>query len=423
MKSNQLLLIIGIVMLINSSVLGQNSFTKGHFVTMADSRIEGLISRVGYTGTPQKFWYKKNSKSEGILLDVTNTKMVSIGDRIFENHTIEIEPQTSTAIGSQKPTVVAFAQKLIGNELGLYRYTDEQERDLFYIGESGKLTLLLNQSSINADVLFREVYKNTLNSRLSNCTSIQQHIAGINYTANSLYELFVKYYECIPFSGDLYAIKSDGSIVEEIKTSLIEYSKVEFNITPVVGLAKANIEFEGDPNRPPVSTVFSSSFTPTYGIFTNLKLNKDAFWSIGFSAMYTNLQTTGSTDRELPSNISVITNYDIEASHLKLELTPIVHIKSGTISVLLGAGSSIGFGKEKTNKSVHTTRQGNFSGIDNGVVYNSFQDLESGWLGLLGMKFKNHGLYFRYEVGNGITSEETMSSKTQRIYFTYGFTL
>ncbi|WP_420385806.1 hypothetical protein [Roseivirga sp.] len=405
---------------------GQSGFKEGYIISTSGSILNGEISISKSNGTPQEFRFRQNDKSEALVISKDDAYYVRSGNEIYELHQVEVderprqdrtfdrEPQIETSMAN------VFIQKLYGAENSLYQYIDTEDNIRFYLMSDESLFLLTQQTYQTSEgPKTINPYKEALTELLTNCNNSTTLVENTDYSAYSLVETMASYNDCIRYTGDVYRLK----IKKPAEKRLISLNLSELNLTftPTIGISSTDLNFEGDPARYIVEANFESETALAYGLMTELRFKKDAFWGIGLTVMHTSLKASANTFRQTTSTTWVSTDNELEANYIKLQPTALFHFNLNDFSLTLGGGPSIGYGSEKRNYTRYTTKLTNNTIITEHKVYEPFLKKEKGWVALVGVLYQRHGLYFRYESGDGVSGDESMPSTTKRLYFSYGF--
>ncbi len=419
MKQRTLIITTLTVIISSFTSIAQESFLPGKIITKSGEEIKGLLSFEQDFFTPQEFLFKESIDDTPRQLDAQNTSEVRFDNTFFVLKNFDINaPFSANEIFDEQPQLkfnkrTAFVEVLIGGPKSLFSYVDKEGTPTLLIENNGKLSTLIEQEYRlrleNRQIVDRTIslYKGQLLEALSNCENVVKSIKKITYKQSTLIRLIKSYYDCIGNEDKYFETRS------KVKS---------FYITPLFGVVNNQIEFNGDEGRAAVISEFEGNTSLAFGAAAEILLTRKGSASLIVTGLYTSLKTTGNSSTILGTRIRE-TIAELEFSHIKLQLTPVANFKFKKSSLSIGGGLSWGIGSEKQNLLK------NFSIFGNSVVeteldvYTTFNPIEFGVLGVLNYQYNRHSLNLKYEIGDGVNRDVSMSSQTKRLYLLYGFRL
>lgn len=423
MKKNQIICSFLFMFASLTNVYSQKNFVSGYIVDLTGDTINGLIDYQNWTSNPTNVKFKQVNDSEIILYTPEKILEFGAGDDIYISRKVKIEnsPNEKYQLDERPELSIiernVFLKTLVKGEKSIYLFNDKDIKENFYIDTDSGLSLLIYKRYLNK-VIFNTYqlkyykyennsYKNILNRYLNDCSSIDTKINKSSYNQSELLDIFKTYYLCL----------------NKKPKFLKKYDKMAFKFGVLTGISLTDLKFNSIMNQFNFLSKWNSNSSVdfTSAVFLDLvfpanrnKLslyNELMFAKYGITGMYS------STD-SYSQNYEYNTTYNL--SYIKLNNLIRYNYLLGDAKIFINGGLSNGFAVNKNCQKTTTIRIGE-NKTSNVERVTDLRLFEQSLLIGTGLKYDRFSLEFRYELGNGISAEEGLSSVTSRYFLLIGY--
>jgi len=399
-------IILGILTHQNS--FGQENYIEGHLVTLKGDSLHGFIDYRNWGKNPNTVNFKKKLNETLTVYAPSDIASFHVNNEVYIGAVVktEVSPYQLHQLDEDPKfkyeTITCFLQTMIQGEKGLYFYKNQIGKEYFYIKENSEYSLLEQKKYIKKQQGKRRVFENKkyigqLALYLNDCPQVQKRINTLEYTKNSLEKLFKNYYSL-----------SQKDTRFEHKTEKIS---TEVGIT--IGISISSIDFGGISSNNLERANFDSSIDPAFGFFLDAILPRNQ----GRISIYNELLITSyKVKGEYPINNTRNSSYGIKIGVTSLKMNNMVRYKYPVGKAFIFGNVGVGNGI-----TISETNSWTFENTDIGKALSSTRKHEIGVLVGLGAKYKKYSFEARYESSKGISDFITLSSKTRRVYFMFGY--
>ncbi len=417
-------------MFIFAPSFGQKNYLPAYFISLKSDTVRGFIHYANWGNNPKKISFKDNLTSEPRSINVLEIKGFSVADERYESAIVQVERSSNNTMNLersdefifQKDTV--FLQTMIQGDKPVYYYNKKHGKEQFYIkGDTSNFSLLLYKRYLAPDnftkialqrrsstvkVIENRRYLGQLALYLKDCADIQKLLKKNKYKKKSMETLFLDYYQC-----------TNQPITFHKKS---EKTKLEFGV--VAGLSIADINFKSDFANYDYLTKanYKSSTNPVVGLSLNIIFPRNRRkWSLYNDVIYTSYQFKGTYKNFVSSNQYETINTEFDYIYLKMNNMFRFTQPIGNIFFYINAGFSSSFATKSKNSYTQQYKLYTLEGAETGTALDDPKKNENGYIGGVGILYKNYTLDMRYENSDGMSSSQGLSSGTSRFYFLLGY--
>ncbi len=410
--------LFSLCILIMQNSFCQVNFKSGYIIDHKGDTIRGLIDYRNWSVNPKIITFKKSAEDQKTTYSPLDIRKFGVEDEVYEGAIVNIDKSSilpeslskKAEIEYQPDTV--FLQTLIGGEKNLFFYRDVNKKTYFFTKQGETFDYLvykLYEKIVNGvpSIAYNKRYIGQLTVYFQDCPKIKNEIAKTSYTQKGLISLFNEYNKCT--KGENLSNESR--------------EKLKFELGPIAGLSLTKFDLTGESSYSSSIIKFSTSKDITIGLFLNIVLPRNqGKFSINNELMYTHYSVEGNGSHY--NSWGPIGDYyeSIEFSYIKMNNMLRYKFPLKKIHLFLNAGSSIGFAIKYS-----TYKEGYFwvnTGIINyyeGPLLDEVRKIEYGINGGLGVAYKKISFEFREEVTNGFSSQSSLITKVNRMFFIVGY--
>lgn len=407
------------------SLKSQSNYLDGSIIDLEGDTIKGLINYLNWDKNPDFIEFMKIGDSHARILTPLLIKEFHVADEIYESATIEVDESSykiedldyDPKLKLKERTV--FLQVIFRGSKSLCYYKDDDSKEHFFIGAGLGYELLVYKTYLKkvdnyTNVIENKKYAGQLVLYLDNCPALKNEIARCEYDKKNLSALFDKYYECI----------------EEKESHKKQKDKVKVNAGVFVGMSYATISCGANDLYASNYTKFLRaeydwSLNLSGGISIDFILPRNlGRWSINNEFIYTSYNITGKyeyyfyNENEYKYNI-----IELGYSYIKMNNMVRFRIPIEAQFLYINLGISNGFAFSETNYEQTVTKwSSEILEIEEGLALANTRKYEQGLLFGLGGKYKNFSIEFRFELSNGMSDYEALSTSVRRFYSFLGYT-
>lgn len=400
--------------------LSAQKFNPGYIVSNGDTT-RGFISFDANFQTPEEFLFKNDLGANSTQnINKSNSELVSVNGRTFVNKGYRIpKPIDQTTVFNETPKLTyldktGFVELLISGSKSLFQFVDDDGNTNFLIQTEQGLIYLIHQNyrlRTENGIIDKSIdlYKGQLSGMLSDCSKIKSTLSKLRYSSKSLMSLLESYYKkCTEEYSDVF------------KTN---YKKKIVDFKLLAGTTVNQLKFLETTDKHIEATNFKKTMSLSYGLSAAIPLDRKQNYLVDISALFTSIKAEGDAKIYYSNNsYSRETNTEVEVNHIKLQLVPHYSFTKEKLTFFFGAGFSWGFGKEVENKITQVFDSDLTTATTYRKAYYYFNEIEAGVLGSAGLKYKDLSFNLRYEIGDGLSSEENVRTQTRRLYLLLGYT-
>jgi hypothetical protein len=237
---------------------------------------------------------------------------------------------------------------------------------------------------------------------LNDCSSIEEKLEDTPYTQSALSKLFNAYYKCV------------NSEMSYSKTK--DKTSTEFGMQ--LGASSTTMKFYGGNFKYLSQADYNYSLKMTGGVFLNLGLpRKQGRWMLRNELMLTSYSCVGTYEDVM--NFSIITS-NFSCTHLKLNNLFRYKRPVGSLFVFINGGISNGVaikGSNSKSKDFYLADR-----VEESPALQETKKHELGYILGAGLNYNNYSLEARVEIGNGVSTLQTLASKTIRYNLLLAYT-
>lgn len=432
MKERFFFITISIFVIVNFqslNVFSQENYQPGIIITLKGDTVKGYIDYRNWGKNPNAISFRNSENGSSTIY---NPITIS-GFRVLKDYYISAIVQAECSpyqlndlnfdalIKTRTDTI--FLRVMFQGAKNLYYYNDRNGKQQFYLKQSHDFELLVykkymkvndDRRNYASDQPIREIKENKtfigqLAIYLQNCPTLQSELNKTEYTQNSLFKLFEKFYKC-----------SDEEIKYKFAT---DKPKLSFGV--LAGISNTNLRITSNSGEKdylsgydyPTSTKISG------GIFLDLGLARNqGKWAFNNELILSSYSTGVKLEEYINENRYSTIETKINISYLKLNtMIRYKYPLKKDWFVFANAGYSFGFALTEYNSISRDETFYTQHTITNEILINNVEKLELGWLAGIGLKYKNYSIDTRYEnIVLGLTSG-TINSHPIRFSFLFGY--
>ena len=411
-----ILVILGILTFY--SAYSQKNILSGFVVTLDKDTLHGFIDYRNWEKNPEKIYFRDKIDGEKIIYKPLEISSFSVLDEIYVSAIVqrEVSPiKTNDLQAGQEVKLVidtAFLQTVIRGPKSLYYYKDRDGKNQFYIGVDTTYDLLIYKRFLKkqdgVDIIGENnKYIGQLNLYFSDCPSIYSKINATKYNKKSIENLFLFYYNNCTQSE--IEFKNAG-----------KKTKVEIGL--IAGVSLTSLKFHSDNFDYLVKVDYPQSVNFTGGIYFDVILPRNqGKWSINNELIFCSYNVEG-TYKDI-ENENDYTIYYTNMGYSYIKMNNMVRYKYAINQwfIYLNVGISNGFALLEKNNLIKESKFYTMDRLENGKALEDSRRYEQGLILGLGTKFKRLSLEYRYEIANGMSSYNGLSSPTRRNFFLLGY--
>jgi len=220
------------VVLFFNSLLSQELFEKGYFISNNNSRTECFIKNIDWKNNPVTFKYKMTEVSEvkeGSIASVMEFSVTNKIKFIRANVDMDMSPSNMSNLGMtsepewEKSKI--FLRVLMEGNGNLFYYESGNLRRYFYSIEKGELLQLVHKkylSNDNRSTLYNNGFRQQLFSSFFGCRSLGiENFENLSYKREPLVKVFEKYNNCVSGESSTYVdenLEAKNKFIVKVKT-------------------------------------------------------------------------------------------------------------------------------------------------------------------------------------------------------------
>jgi hypothetical protein len=405
--------------LVFCTAVSQENYLPGYVIKPGGDTLQGFIDYRNWERCPNKIYFKEQPGVDRSGFTPVDIREFGVLDEIYKSAIVETEisPVNTNELQYSKgltiKTDTAFLQTIIKGAKSLYFYMNKFGKEQFYIRKDTTFELLIYKKYLQEQeqegqtvIAENKKYVGQLTIYLYNCPEIQQKTKDLEYRKNSMENLFLFYYRCVP-----------SEITFHKKTKKIS---TEFGV--LAGMTLTSLKFKGTGFGYLVNADYDLSANFSAGLFADVILaGNQGKWSLCNELIFTSYKVNGRVDDYVHEDNYTIINTTIGYSYLKLINMLRFKYPAGKLFIYLNAGISNGYAV--TEKNYKKTEKKFFSTetVEEGKALDDTRKYEFGFISGLGTKFRKLSFEIRYEWGNGMSEYTELTSSTNRFYFLLGY--
>ena len=385
---------------------------------MQKDTIKGFIDNRNWEKTPDQIVFKSSLDSKEITYNPNNIQGFGFeGEKYISGIvTIDESPIRDNEItefyAHRNKVDTVFLQILISGSKGLFYLMDNNLKVHYFIDQNGIYETLVMQKYLKvvngtSYITTKESFRGQLKLYFQDCSGIQHGIDNISYSRNDLIKLFYEYYKC--------------TSKETLYQAEIEKFKSEFGI--LGGVSQTKLRLVGsEVFEPLTNTNYPWSKNFMFGIFYNIILPRNqGKWSINTEVIYTTYMASGTSLDS--NNVNIYTKYysSIGSPYIKLNTYLRFKYHLNNISLFMDGGISNGGAISITNLLRIEEHTYSVLKTNDVVALKNAQRWEKGFIGGLGVDFKDFSLEFRTEFADGMSRYRQLSSLVTRYFLIFGY--
>ncbi|MFA5046307.1 MAG: hypothetical protein WC542_10300 [Paludibacter sp.] len=275
--------------LTSASIFSTEFVSKAYIIDKDSVKTEGFIRFFKYKTTPVSIYFCKDEFGKYELFKPDDIIEFKFKNQHFISADVQVElSPTNTSTLNDNPEFIfekkrIFLEIIIDGNKSLYQYKSPFKKDLFYIMQNGKLTLLQQKyyKKYADDKYFKvenKRYIGQLMYYLNDSAALSTNPGMLNYNLSSLRNLFQNYY----LSKDTHPVYSSIPRNTKITWGLIGgIVNNAFNET--------HTEFLVDE--------YKGRLAPVFGVFAEF-LFKNSLWSLHYELLYAGKVTNYTYNKE-----------------------------------------------------------------------------------------------------------------------------
>jgi hypothetical protein len=442
MKTNSPLFILLVFLsgfFYSNHTICQKNYLPGMIITLKNDTLKGFIDYQNWAKNPKSISFKVSenaSPSEynplginGFIVqtDVYVSAIVQAEDsRQMEYNPNQIkEADYNPEIKLRTDTI--FLQAMYQGSKNLYYSYDEKGKPQFYIKQWPDFELLIykkylryNEERIDIgspEVLnaFRENKKfiGQLTLYFQDCPAMQQKLNNAVYEQKSLENIFDDYYKCA---------KSKPSFKYD-KEKLNIKLKLEYGV--LAGISSTKLLMSSSEEymyRYTVSPDYKASTNFSGGVLFDVVLARNQRrWSIYNELIYTSFSVAQHFEEVVNEDIFTLIDTKIAYSYLKWNsMLRYKYFVKNDWFMFANSGISLGYAIEGSNSITIDKTVNEYNTHSEKQLFEDSKS-ETGVLVGLGGGYKKISFEARYERGNGISDNNLIRSRTNRMYLLMGY--
>ncbi|MDP4290447.1 MAG: outer membrane beta-barrel protein [Bacteroidota bacterium] len=412
--------VIGMLLLQVS--FGQENYLKGYIVEKTGDTIPGFIDYRNWDRNPDKISFKDGLNSAITNYTPSMIKAFGVKDEIYISAEVMVETSSDILKDLENnanlhlKTFTVFLQTMVTGPKSLYYYKNKSGKEQFYIRQDSDFELLLHKRYLNqqddGEVLTESnKYFGQLALYLSDCPQIQTLLKTVEYSKPKLEKLFQEYYGA-----------KHSRMTFQKKT---EKSLFEFGITG--GVASTNLKLK------PVTDLYyylkNVKYSPSTnlipGLFLNIVLPRNQgkfciYNEINYSSFHTSGQYYESSPNNPDLNNRLVTT---QFDYTYLKMSNMIRYQYALEHMKIFVNGGISNGCVLSNKIYRKDVIKFYESLTT-KEYHSLPDINRTYVqGLvvgIGTTFKRYSLEFRYDVTNGMSDTNSLSSYVKSCIFFIG---
>lgn len=412
------LLFAGFIFL--TTAYGQENYLPGTVIKTNGDTLKGFIDYRNWGVNPSDFDFRTSVGVHPVRLTVSEVDEFSVKDEVYVGAVVEVETsviEESRLDYEPAPKIdidTIFLQTIYKGDKALYYYMNDRGKENFYIKKDGRFELLvykkyLSRQGTTSYVRERKDFVGQMNIYLSDCPGMRGKIENSTYTKNNLLRLFQEYASCTS-SEESFHKKGEG---------------VRFEIGPVAGVSLTRLKFDSTNEAFDFleNTEFRPSTAFTGGIFFDLVFPRNqGRFSVDNELLFSMFKTDGSYEYIDFNNTEKKFNTEFDYKYLKIINMLRYKIPVGKNYIFINGGISNGFRLKEYQyvKKENTTSYSGTTVFEDEPLRNTSK-FEQGLLAGAGIRVKKFSFEARMEIGEGMVSFPSISSRATRYYFLLGY--
>lgn len=237
----QILITAAVTLFISFSCYSQTRYQNGYFINNNDEKIACLIKNEDWKNNPTAITIKYSENEQPTTKTIDSVKEFGINEEIkYERAIVNIDRSSESLDAldnNRNPTFEeeqVFLNVLVEGKASLYSYEGRNFQKFFFKTEDSNIEQLIFKSYLreNNEIAENNYYKQQLLNNLK-CPGIStKEIQNLEYKANKLVNLFIKYNECSNasfnrYSEDYNKTTSNWYIKAGVKNSSLEIKNMD----------------------------------------------------------------------------------------------------------------------------------------------------------------------------------------------------
>lgn len=401
-----------LILAIFTSAYSQKNYIPAKVITLRGDTLYGQIDYRNPDKNPEKIEFAPLSGSPPLTFTPSDIAGFMVDDEVYVSApvTIEVSPSGSNLM-DENPEFrlradTVFLRAVVAGNKGLYILKNSEGNINFFIKiDTGyeylrykKYKAIVSDQNV---ILENKEYIGQLRSYMGDCEMIWALLRDVSYTHYSLSRLFRSYFGCMNYEI-MHHKSADKPVIELGLVSGTSFSKINFSTN---GFSHLD------------NTVYSRSVNYSGGLFLDFVFPANmGKISVNNELIFTKYHSSGEYDWEVNS---VFTEF--EYSYIRLNNMLRFKYPVGTMYLMANVGISNGIEISGSNYLKPRIEYVTGEPFKEGEAIEDTKKYEQGILAGLGARYRSFSLEFRYELGNGISWNQAIASKTQRIYILAGF--
>ena len=394
------------------SAYSQKNFLPAKVITFEGDTLSGQIDYRNPDKNPEKIEFAPISGSPPITYKPSDIAGFMVKEEVYVSAPVAIEVSPSgSVLMDDNPEFrlradTVFLRAVVSGNKGLYILRNSEGNINFYIKTDTGFEYLRYKKykAIVSDqnvILENKEYIGQLQTYMGDCEMIWTLLHDVSYTHYSLSRLFRSYFGCMNYEI-MHQKSADKPVIELGLLSGTSYSIIDFSTD---GFSHLD------------NTVYSRSVNFSGGLFLDFVFPANmGKISVNNELIYTKYRSSGEYDWVVNS---VFTEF--EYSYIRLNNMVRLKYPVGPVYLLANVGISNGIEISGSNYLKPRIEYVTGEPFKEGEAIEDTKKYEQGILAGLGVRYRSISMEFRYELGNGISWNQAIASRTQRIYILAGY--
>jgi len=401
----------------------QSGYHPGYIVLLQGDTVRGFVDHRNFDKGSARISFRASAEGAERVYKPLDIRSFSVSDLQYIGGMIQVETspievnQLDYNASLNLRTDTAFVLVLVNGVKSLYTYTVPGwggRKKLFYIGQDGKLELLLyklyRQEAVNREIVTAyNGYVGQLKTYLQDCPSIKKKLRSPRYYRSDLERVFRKYYKCV---------EKQPVYQQELKDKTLE-------VGVLAGATKSTVAFNVEDGATPwfANTSFSGGMQFTWGVYLDVKLPKKlSNFSINNEIQFTSYHLEGSRTYNTSAGAQYSEGY-IGGAYMRLNTMARFRYPVGKVRFFANLGVSNGYARWVDNFEYNLIKGNSAYGTI--VPTKDERNYEFGLLGGMGLRYGRGGIECRYNRGNGSSNGDSgvsIVTKQWLFFLTYRLT-
>lgn len=397
----------------------QQNFVAGEITLSNGDKRQGQIDYREKERNPKSIQFRTSEQAPIENYNAVDIHSFMVNDEVYVSKIVSIDPsprdniqQIKNYLETDKQIVdTVFLSLYVSGAANLYFFSDKNHKAHFFIEKDTIMEALVFKQRLNpkdegqSSIINHHKFKGQLMYYLSDCSTVKDKVARLEYKTGSMIKFFKHYNECVNADYIVYNQESNKT-------------KVKFNA--VGGLSMTTLSFssqQGFADYPFAD--FGYSFLPAIGIAMDVVLprNRES-WSFFNELMYKSYNLRSQYNITVHENKYRDIDMQFDLSYIKLT-TAIKYrqpTKSNKIRPFFYAGISNSLALKTTNSLTQDKVFFSSTNHEEGPAIALFRKYEQGYVFGVGANMRKWSADFRFERGNGMSKYLNLKSSTRNFY-------